>query len=346
MLQTNWLRVLPRRVLGHGRRASVQVGVYRSSVGLIAARVRLAADGSCSVEQLEAAELKSQRDDELSVAVAQLGHSGILRNAPVMLVLAAEHYSTYPIPAPSVPAPEMREALRWKLRDVLPYAPEEAVVDFVRLAQAADSGAAQMLFAVAAPRRSVAQAAAPYLAAGADVQAVDIAEMAQRNLLARLPGADETRALLGLDDSSALLTVVHEGALCFSRRIQIPRSLGADDQDPEHAATRIAAQVQHSLQVVERQSGLPPLRSVWIGPHPYCALIARCTAEQTGLECPQLDLPAELRFAPTVGELSPEQAGGAPIAIGAALRNEGPAAANRPASESSVLQWLSKLKAA
>ena len=100
MLPTNWLRVLPRRVLGHGRRASVQVGVYRSSVGLIAARVRLAADGSCSVEQLEAAQLKSQRDDELGVAVAQLGRSGILRNAPVMLVLAAEHYSTYPITAP------------------------------------------------------------------------------------------------------------------------------------------------------------------------------------------------------------------------------------------------------
>ena len=346
MLQTNWLHELPRRVLGHGRRALVQVGVVRTPAGLIAARVRLTTDGSCSVEQLEAADLKGHRDDELGVAVAQLAHSGILRNAPVTLGLGADHYSTYPLPAPSVPAPEMREALRWKLRDVLPYAPEEAVVDYVRLGHATDSNAAETLFAVAAPRRSVAQAAAPYLAAGADVQVVDIAEMAQRNLLARLPGTDETRALLGLDDSSALLTVVHAGALCFARRIQIPRSLGADDQDPEHAATRIAAQVAHSLQVVERQSGLPALRSVWIGPHPYCALIARCTAEQAGLECPQLDLQAELRFAPTVKELPPEQTCGAPIAIGAALRNEGPAAANRVGSESPVLQWLSKLKAA
>jgi hypothetical protein len=28
----------------------------------------------------------------------------------------------------------MREALRWKLRDVLPYGPEDAVIDFVHLA--------------------------------------------------------------------------------------------------------------------------------------------------------------------------------------------------------------------
>lgn len=346
MLQTNWLRALPQRVLGHRRRALVQVGVYRTSGGLIAARVQLDPDAGCSVERLESVDLKSQREDEVAAAVAQLVRTGILRNAPVVLVLGAELYNTYPLPAPSVPADEMRDALRWKLREVLPYSPEDAVVDFVRLARAAESNAADNLFAVAALRRSVAQATAPFLAAGANVQAVDIAEMAQRNLLAELPAMEESRALLGLDESSALLTVVHEGALCFARRIQIPRSLGAGDEEPEHVATRIAAQVQHSLEVVERQSGLAPVRSVWIGPHPYCALIARCTAEQAGLECPQLELQTELRFAPDAGELPPERAWGAPIAIGAALRSETPAAATRPESNKSVLLWLSRLKPA
>ena len=343
MLQTNWLRVLPWRALGRGRRTSEQVGVYRTSTGLIAARVRLDGDDGCSVEQLETADLKNQRDE---AAVGQLARSGILSRAPVILVLGPEHYNTFPLPAPSVPSTEMRDALRWKLRDVLPYAPEDAVIEFVRLAHATDSNAAESLLAVAAQRRLVAQASAPFLAAGADVQAVDIAEMAQRNLLIRLPGAEEGRALLGLDESSALLTVVHQGALCLARRIQIPPSLGTEDEDPEHVATRIATQVQRSLEVVERQSGLAPVRTVWIGPHPYCALIARCTAEQTGVECLQLDLQQELGFAATVAELPPEQACGAPIAIGAALRSEHPAAVNRTARESSALSWLSKLKAA
>jgi len=273
--------------------------------------------------------------------------AGILRNAPAVVVLGAEDYNTYPVPAPSVPPAEMREALRWKLRDVLPYGPEDAVIDFVHLAHAREpSAAAESLFAVAAPRRSVAQAVAPLLAANIDVQAVDIAEMAQRNLLNQLPGDEAGRALLGLDESSALLTVVHQRALCFARRIQIPRSQGAEDEDPEHVATRIATQVQRSLEVVERQAGLAPVRTVWVGPHPYCALIARCTSEQTGLECLQLELQAELRFAAGTGELPPEKAAGALIAIGAALRSEDPAAASPAASQDSALSWLSKLKAA
>jgi MSHA biogenesis protein MshI len=345
MLQTNWLRALPRRVLGHGRRALVQVGVVRTSGALVAARVQLDPDAGCSVERLEAVDIKGQRDDEIAAAVDRLARGGILKNAPVFLVLGAEHYNTYPLPAPSVPAEEMREALRWKLREVLPYAPEEAVIDFVRLARANSNGA-ENLFAVAALRRAVAQATAPFLAAGTNVQAVDIAEMAQRNLLVELPAMDESRALLGLHESSALLTVVHESALCFARRIQIPRAMGAGEEEPEHIAARIAAQVQHSLEVVERQSGLAPVRSVWIGPHPYCALIARCTAEHAGLECPQLDLQSELRFAPDAGELLPEHACAAPIAIGAALRHEEAPAPNRSEPEKSVLNWLSRLKAA
>src|SRR5258706_409706 len=94
MLQTNWLRVLPWRALGRGRRTSEQVGVYRTSTGLIAARVRLDGDDGCSVEQLETADLKNQRDE---AAVGQLSRSGILSRAPVILVLGPEHYNTYPL---------------------------------------------------------------------------------------------------------------------------------------------------------------------------------------------------------------------------------------------------------
>jgi len=343
MLNTSWLRALPRHVFGHGRRASVQVGVCLSSSDMVAARVRRDPDGSYAIERVVAAQLKTQRDDQ---AVAQLIGTGILRNAQVMLVLGSENYSTYPLPCPSVPSAEVREALRWKLREVLPYGPEDAVIDFVQLARA-DSSAAETLFAVAAPRRSVAHAVAPFDAAGIEVQAVDIAEMAQRNVLEQLPGAEAGRALLGLDAKSALLTVVEQDVLCFARRIQIPRSLATEDEeDPEHVAVRIATQVQRSLEVVERQSGLAPIRTVWIGPHPYAALIARCTGERTGMECLQLDLQAELRFEGSAFELAAEQAPAALIAIGAALRDEQTAAGSRSGLESPALSWLSRLNVA
>jgi len=209
-----------------------------------------------------------------------------------------------------------------------------------------DSGAPQNLLVVAAPRRAVAQAVAPLLAANIDVLAVDIPEMAQRNLLARLPGSGSAQALLSLDQTSGLLTVVAQAELCFARRILMPRSNTLEEEDPEHVAVRVATQVQRSVEVVERQSGLAPVRTVWIGPHPYAALIARCTAEQTGIDCPQLELQAELRFSATVTDTASETAAGSLLAIGAAMRSDdgGTASASGPAS--AAPSWLARLKAA
>jgi MSHA biogenesis protein MshI len=343
MSETTWLHRLSRRALGRGRRASVQVGLHRSATHLVAARVRLDPGAGPSIEQFETVAIGTEQVQE---AIRQLAQTGIFRNAPVVLVLGAEQYGTFPLPAPSVPDAELREALRWQLREALAYAPEDAIIEFIRLARAGDSNAPQSLLAVAAPRRSVAQALAPFQAAGIDVQAVDIPEMAQRNMLAQLPASASASALLSLDGSSGLLTVLHQGELCFARRIQMPRASGAADEDPEHVADRIATQVQRSLEVVERQSGLAPIRTVWIGPHPDSALIARCTAEHTDMECPQLDLQAEIRFDTAAPDMTTEAASGALIAIGAGLRNEHEEAANRPLSQRTGLAWLAKFRAA
>jgi len=342
MFESTWLHRLSRRK--RARRASVQVGLHRSATHLVAARLRLDPDAGPSVEQFETIEVGTQRDQE---AIRQLIQTGILRNAPVVLVLGAEQYNTYPLPAPAVPDAELREALRWQMREVLPYAPEDAIIECIRLARAGDSNAPHSLLAVAAPRRAVALALAPLQAAGVDVQAVDIPEMAQRNVLARLPGSGSGNALLGLDGSSGLLTVLDHGELFFARRIQMPRASGAGDEDPEHVALRIATQVQRSLEVVERQSGLAPIRTVWIGPHPDSALIARCTAEHTGMECPQLDLQAELRFSTAAQDLTTEAASGALIAIGAGLRDEhAQTASPSPLRDRTGLTWLARLRTA
>jgi len=125
MFESTWLHRLSRRTLGRGRRASVQVGLHRSATHWVAARVRLDPGAGPSVEQFETVAVGSPREQE---AIRQLGRTGILRNAPVVLVLGAEQYNTFPLPAPSVPDTELREALRWQLRAVLPYGPEDAII--------------------------------------------------------------------------------------------------------------------------------------------------------------------------------------------------------------------------
>jgi len=95
MSQSTWLHRL-RGARRGGRRASVQVGLHRSATHWVAARVRLDPGAGPSVEQFETVAVGSPREQE---AIRQLGRTGILRNAPVVLVLGAEQYNTFPLPA-------------------------------------------------------------------------------------------------------------------------------------------------------------------------------------------------------------------------------------------------------
>ena len=343
MSEVSWLRKLQRRAFPRGRPDCIQVGLYRSASRLIAARVRLDAGAGSTVEQFQTVAIGMQRDEE---AFRRLIQSGIFSGAQVILALGPEQYNTYPVTAPSVPEAELNEALRWQLRELLPYAPEDAVIAAIRLVRAEDASTPQNLLVVAAQRRTVAHVVSPLVSAGIAVMAVDIPEMAQRNLLATLPGSDSGQALLSLDQESGLFTVIKQAELCFARRIQMPRSNALEEEDPEHIAVRVATQVQRSVEVVERQTGLAPIQTIWIGPHPYAALIARCTAEQTGIDCPQLDLPSEVRFACAVPDLDPEAAAGALLAIGAALRVDEADVPRHPGLSADSLSWLTRHEAA
>jgi MSHA biogenesis protein MshI len=298
--------------------------VHRSATHWIAARVQRCANGSYTVERIEAAAASPAQDE---TSYRRLLQSPILGGAGVVIALSPDQYHAHTLPAPSVPDEEMSDALRWQMREALPYAPEEAAIAFLRLSKADPAGSAATVLAFAAQRRTVNKLVEPLLAARIEIVAVDVPELAQRNVLARLPGSNAGQALLSLDRSSGLLTVMAQSELCFARRIQMPRTEDIEEEDPEHVAARVATQIQRSVEVVERQSGLSPITAIWIGPHPYSALIARVVAEHTAIDCPQLDLAAEIRFAAGQPELDPELAGGALIAIGAAMRVDGEAPA-------------------
>jgi MSHA biogenesis protein MshI len=341
MFDVSWLQKLPGLALRRRATARTLAGLYRSTTHWVAARVRRNEHGSFIVEQIEAVPAPASQEDS---AYRRLIQSTVLRDAVVVLTLSPDQYSSHTLAAPAVPDDEMVDALRWQMRATLPFAPEEAAIDYMHLSRAEPASAAANLLVFAAQRRIVNRLVEPLLAARVAVQAVDVPELAQRNLLARLPGPGSGQALLSLDPSSGLLTVLAQGELCFARRIQMPRPDDLEEEDPEHVAARVATQIQRSVEIVERQSGLPPITAIWIGPHPYSALISSVIAEHTAIDCPQLDLAAEIHFAPGIAELDAEIASSAVIAIGAAMRvDEAPApAARQNAADPGALPRASK----
>ena len=311
------------------------------------------------VEQLQWLRVEQARRGE---GVRRLANTGALRDAQVRLVLAPGEYDLYQLPAPNVPEEELRDALRWQLRGTLPYAPEDAEIDFARIPAPLqqEDGSAQKptVLVVAAPRATVEELVALFAVAGVEVSAVDVPEFSQRNLAMLQPLVQNTSAQptlaphtrfgtlgqnagcvawLSFDQDACLLTVqtgsAHPEAsdLCFTRRIHIPGASGnipamhgtpEADQTVNYLIERIVTQVQRSLDVFERQSGQPPVTLLTVGPHRYGIAIAQTLSDRLALVCHTFEPSTHLHITQDI------PAGDSPVwadaitALGVALRIE------------------------
>jgi len=209
--------------------------------------------------------------------VRGLSNEGVFKQAQVHLLLAPGQYDLHHVPAPVVPAEEMRDALRWQLRGSLAYPPEEAVIDFVSLPRPAEAPNKHNVLVVTARRTVVLEAVAPLLDNGIDIEAVDVPELAQHQLALCAMRKAEPRSIawLAFDDDTCLFTVHCAGELAFARRMLLPGSVADEAADAvAHFSERIAVQIQRSIDLYERQSGLPAVARVVLGPHVHRGALA------------------------------------------------------------------------
>lgn len=322
----NWLRRLRRARLGG---ADTLVGAQWTGSELVLARV-LRDDARPEIQH---GVVEAAPHDRRTDAIQRLAGGRLLRGADVVLVLSPGQYDLHQVAAPAVPPDEMRDALRWQLRGNLAYAPEEAALDFVRLPLGGTAHGRETLFAVTAHKPVIRDAVAPFVDAGFDVVAVDVPEFAQRNLARLALSARGSHAWLGFERETCLLTAHLDDELAFARRMLLPGAgQNAIDADlPEsiaHVTDRIVTQAQRTLDTFERQSGLPQIGEIVVGPHRHADAIAAALAERTGLVARLFDGSTTFDFGHGARAWSQGLPPAALPAIGAALRGEDDAASH------------------
>lgn len=148
--------------------------------------------------------------------------------------------------APEVPREEWASALRWRVRDLLDFPPDQAVVDAVP-APLPVPGEGPQAFVAGARRDTVRERVTALDEAGLDPRFVDIPDMAQRNLSALLPESPSGTCLLVLDDKSPLISIIRGRELCFSRQVgmeigqeiaEVARELGAEREEARRHLAR------------------------------------------------------------------------------------------------------------
>lgn len=238
---------------------------------------------------------------------------------PVSLVLSPGEYQLLPIDAPPVPPEEMKMAVRWRVKDLIDFPVDDATVDAIRLDPGQPESAGKLL-AVVAHNQVLKRYIDLAERARLRLAAIDIPELAQRNLAALLETPDRVLALLSFTPEGGLLTLTRNGELCFHRRIDFNVSMlaGLDEDRLRMTLERLALELQRSLDHIERQYSGWRIDRIVLAPPPAVPGLADSLREQ-------LYLPLEVADPGGLfdGALpDPATLGACWFALGGALRRE------------------------
>lgn len=192
-----------------------------------------------------------RQEAALTRSVEQAG----LKHRHCNLVLAPRDYNLLLVEAPKVPDNELREALRWRVRDLIDFPVEEAVLDAFLLPEDRSRGVKRMAYVAVARRELIAQRVAGIKAAQLQLEAIDIPELALRNLILRCCDTERGVALVKLMEGGGSLHIVRGEDLHLARRFNLPYKAGLLDDLPAEA---LILELQRSLDYFERQMRQPP----------------------------------------------------------------------------------------
>lgn len=206
--------------------------------------------------------------------------------------LAPSFYSLLLVDAPAVPESELREAARWRIRDLVSQPLDSLVVDVFALPEDAFRGRNNMIYAAATDKTLVRRLSAlhsdryPLLEVG-------VQELALVKTALRLPGVGRSGiALLSMEQSSGGIHLCENGQLYLSRAVDFSsRDAAADGAVIDGRVDRLALDVQRSLDYYESQIGkTPPGRLLWFGSEAIGEPFIQSLQSRVSVECVAADL--------------------------------------------------------
>lgn len=305
------------------KKAKGWMAVVRQGERMDLAHVIRPAGGRPEIRLLDSFGLEKGEVD----ALERLRAARNLKSFRCTTLLAEGDYRLLQIDVPAVPDAEKVQAARWRLKDMVDFPVEDAAIGLLDIPLKDGAGGRQpMAFAVIAPAAAVAERMRLFDGAKVPLEAIDVPELAQRNVASLFEDANRGLAFLGMADGDGLLTITYGGELYLVRRIEVSAKALAD-ADPERRQMlieRLVLELQRTLDNFDRQySFITVARLVLACEHPVDGLRA-ALAENLYVPVEAMDLATVADF-PGLPELrNPERQAQCLRAIGAALREGTP----------------------
>ena len=259
-----------------------------------------------------------------ATALKALAGSRPLRKFHTTTLLGNGQYYVSQFETPAVPAEERADALRWRFKDMVDFAVDSASIGVLDIPTDAASGRQAMVYAVAAGMPVVGEVMKSFDDAKVPLEAIDVPELAQRNVAALFEQENRGLAFLCLDEEGGLLTVTYGGELYAVRRIDVSAAqISAADPDRRTALLeRVMLELQRTLDNFDRQYSFISVAALMVAACPTIDDLLPYLSENLYVPVRQAELETVLDLSAT-----PELIGNAPLqarylpAIGAALRS-------------------------
>lgn len=192
-------------------------------------------------------------------ALARLVKARGLKRYRCATLLGDGQYRFLQVAAPAVPVEERLQALRWHLKDLLDFPVDGAALDCAEIP--VEGGRGANVFALAAPAPVIGECMSRYAAAGLQLAAIDVPEMAQRNVAVLFEEENRGLAFLSLGEGGGLLTITFRGELYLARALEfsVPALAAAENERRGQMLERLVLDLQRTLDNFDRQYSFIPV---------------------------------------------------------------------------------------
>lgn len=259
------------------RDVSIMMRRRASGLGAVAVRFQSGRVDVARVERSDGAppvlELCTSlpQEDSEAETLSRLRRDHGLARTPCVTLMPDGDYQLQVMEAPSVPEAELKSAVRWRLKDVLDYPADAATVDVISVPVDPNAPTrGKSVYAVAAHNDVIAARMAMFSEAKLSLKAIDIPEMAQRNMAAMFETTGRALAMLSLAAERGLLTFTADGELYLARSIDVGFSQlrHSEGELRTQLFDRVVLEVQRSLDHFDRQFSHLPVSKLVLAPLP------------------------------------------------------------------------------
>ncbi len=244
-----------KRLRSIRQEASLYAGISLHHDGARGVLLRALPGTGVRAEALVEVPAADSRSEQIGAILQELD----CRRTPLTVVLGRCDYALLQIEPPELPAEELDEALRWRIRDMVDFPVDDAVIDHFDLPPSQRAGSPRLSCVVAAPPQRLHEIA--NAAGGADLRAIDIPEMALRDLVMHALD-DRPHAWLYLAPRAALIEIVSGDRIWLSRQIELTAGLFQGGDPAVQDMDELLLEVQRSLDYFQSLYATGPVDSL------------------------------------------------------------------------------------